>query len=73
MILLAIDRLLYGYDRTYRWRMAVILGLAVTHTIMVVMRPLPIKFLIEDPAPDTWLGQLKAWAGSPPISWCSSP
>ena len=65
MILLAIDRLLYGYDRTYRWRMAVILSLAITHTVMVVMRPLPIKFLIEDPAPETWLGQLKVWAGSP--------
>ncbi len=65
MILLAIDRLLLRYDRTYRWRMAVILGLAITHTILVVMRPLPIKFLIENPTPDTWLGQLKAWAGTP--------
>lgn len=65
MILLSIDRLLLRYDRAYRWRMAAILALAITHTILVVMRPLPIKFLIEDPVPESWLGQLKAWAGSP--------
>ncbi len=63
MIIAAIDRLLHRYDRRYRWKIAVILALAAVMTVLIVLRPLPIKFLIEDPVPGTWLGDLKEWAG----------
>jgi ABC-type multidrug transport system fused ATPase/permease subunit len=65
MILLAIDRLLRGYARDYRWALALILGLAVTHTALVVLRPLPIKFLTETPAEGGWLADLRDLAGGP--------
>ncbi|MDX2104576.1 MAG: ABC transporter ATP-binding protein [Alphaproteobacteria bacterium] len=64
-IILAIDRLLHRYDHRYRRKIAVILLLAAIMTVLVVLRPLPIKFLIEQPVPGTWLGDLKQSLGEP--------
>lgn len=53
MILVAIDRLLIGYDRHYRWRLALILLLSALQTSLVVLRPMPVKFLV-DPQGASW-------------------
>lgn len=61
--LFALDRLLVGYDPRYRLRLLVVLAIAAAHTLLVVLRPIPVKLLVETPAPDTWLARLQAWAG----------
>lgn len=65
MIIADIDRVLHGYDRRYRWRLALVMALAAIQTALVVLRPLPIKFLVETPVPGSWEAQLRDWAGGP--------
>lgn len=65
MILLRIDRLLAGYDSRYRWKLALILALAAIQTVLVVLRPIPVKFLVDQPEPGSFLAGLHDWAGGP--------
>ncbi len=63
MILRDIDRLLIGYDRRYRLRLLAILLLSAVQTLLVVLRPLPIKVLVETPESGSWEETLRHWAG----------
>jgi ABC-type multidrug transport system fused ATPase/permease subunit len=60
MFLAEIDRLLKAHDP--RWRRAIfcVFLLAATHSAASVLRPLPIKALVEPPPPDSWWGQVEA-------------
>ena len=59
MFLVEIDRLLKAHDA--RWRRAIffVFVLSAIHSGAAVLRPLPIKALVEPPMPDTWWGQIE--------------
>jgi ABC-type multidrug transport system fused ATPase/permease subunit len=59
MFLRDIDRLLHEHDRHWRAGIAVVFLLATLQTIAVVVRPLPIRALIEPPARDSFFGELE--------------
>ncbi len=61
-----IDRLLVGYDRWYRWRLAAIFLLAAVQTLVVVARPMPVKALVEEGSATHpgWLDRLAGMAGA---------
>jgi len=63
MFLRDIDRLLSEHDRHWRLGMFVVFLLATLQTVAVVVRPLPIRALIEPPSADSFFGALEHLAG----------
>jgi ABC-type multidrug transport system fused ATPase/permease subunit len=59
MFLAEIDRLLKAHDPHWRRAIFVVFLLAATHSAASVLRPLPIKALVEPPPPDSWWGQIE--------------
>jgi ABC-type bacteriocin/lantibiotic exporter with double-glycine peptidase domain len=59
MFLRDIDRLLLAHDRRWRLGMLAVFALAALQSIAVVLRPLPIRALIEPPAADTIFGAIE--------------
>ena len=59
MFLADIDRLLKAHDPHWRRAIFVVFLLAATHSAASVLRPLPIKALVEPPPPDSWWGQIE--------------
>lgn len=59
MFLAEIDRLLKAHDPGWRRAILVVFVLAATHSGASVLRPLPIKALVEPPPPDTWWGGIE--------------
>lgn len=59
MFLAEIDRLLKAHDPHWRRAIFVVFVLAATHSGASVLRPLPIKALVEPPPPDTWWGGIE--------------
>lgn len=65
MFLVEIDRLLRRHNPLWRWAIAAAFAIAACQSIAVVLRPIPIKSLIEPPAPGTLFHALEqAMAGS---------
>ena len=60
MFLRDIDKLLREHDRHWRVGMLAVFALAVLQSIAVVLRPLPIRALIEKPPSDSVFGALEA-------------
>jgi ATP-binding cassette subfamily B protein len=60
MFLRDIDRLLREHDRRWRLGMFVVFLLAALQSVAVVVRPLPIRALIEPPSPDSVFGVLES-------------
>ena len=54
MFLSEIDRLLKAHDPRWRRAIALVLALAALHSTAAVLRPLPIKALVEPPDPGSW-------------------
>lgn len=59
MFLAEIDRLLKAHDPHWRRAIAFVFVLAATHSAASVLRPLPIKALVEPPAPESWWGGIE--------------
>ncbi len=59
MFLGEIDRLLKAHDSHWRRAIAFVFVLAATHSAASVLRPLPIKALVEPPGPDSWWGGIE--------------
>ena len=59
MFLRDIDRLLRDHDRSWRLGMLAVFVLAALQSIAVVLRPLPIRALIEPPPPDSVFGAIE--------------
>jgi ABC-type multidrug transport system fused ATPase/permease subunit len=59
MFITEINRLLSAHNRRWRRSIAVAFAIAVVQAVAVVMRPLPIKALIEPPAANTTLWRLE--------------
>src|SRR5258708_16500886 len=64
MFLRDIDRLLREHDRSWRLGMFTVFALAALQSIAVVARPLPIRALIEPPAPDSFFGVIERVASA---------
>jgi ABC-type multidrug transport system fused ATPase/permease subunit len=62
MFLAEIDRLLRRHNPLWRWAIAAAFAIAACQAVAIVMRPLPIKSLIEPPGADSLLGRLEAIA-----------
>lgn len=62
MFLAEIDRLLRDHDPHWRRAIAFVFALAATHSAAAVLRPLPIKALVEPPAPGSWWHRVEAAA-----------
>lgn len=58
-----IDRLISAHDPLWRRALAWVFVLGALHSAAVVLRPLPIRALIEPPAPSTFFGQIEAALG----------
>ena len=64
MFLAEIDRLLSAHNRRWRKSIALAFLIAIVQAVAVVVRPLPIKALIEPPAAGSTMGWLEqAFAG----------
>lgn len=63
MLIAELDRVLRRYDPGYRRALGVVFALSGLASIAVVLRPLPIKLLVEPPAPDGWIGRLDLLMG----------
>jgi subfamily B ATP-binding cassette protein MsbA len=59
MFLAEIDRLLKAHDPHWRRAIFFVFVLSATHSAASVLRPLPIKALVEPPPPDTWWGGIE--------------
>lgn len=59
MFLAEIDRLLRRHNPVWRWAIAAAFAIAACQSIAVVLRPIPIKSLIEPPAAGTWFHALE--------------
>lgn len=59
MFLAEIDRLLKAHDPHWRRAIFIVFLLAATHSAASVLRPLPIKALVEPPPPDSWWGHIE--------------
>lgn len=59
MFLREIDRLLSAHDPRWHRRLAVVFVLALLSSAAVVIRPLPIKFLLEPPDPASFFGTIE--------------
>jgi ATP-binding cassette, subfamily B, bacterial len=59
MFLAEIDRLLRRHNPAWRWAIAAAFAIAACQSIAVVLRPIPIKSLIEPPAEGTWFHALE--------------
>ena len=59
MFLAEIDRLLKAHDAHWRRAIAFVFVLAATHSAAAVLRPLPIKALVEPPPPNSWWGEIE--------------
>jgi ATP-binding cassette subfamily B protein len=66
MILAEIDRLLTAHVRAWRTRFAAIVSLACCEAATVVLRPLPIKSLVEPAPSEGWFARLPEITG---IRW----
>jgi ABC-type multidrug transport system fused ATPase/permease subunit len=62
MFLAEIDRLLRRHNPLWRWAIAAAFAIAACQAVAIVMRPIPIKSLIEPPGADSLLGRLEAVA-----------
>ncbi|MBL8699212.1 MAG: ABC transporter ATP-binding protein [Alphaproteobacteria bacterium] len=62
MFIAEIDRLLRRHNPVWRWAILLAFVIAATQSIAVVMRPLPIRALIEPPAAGTPFATLEAAA-----------
>ena len=62
MFIAEIDRLLRRHNPLWRWAIAAAFAIAACQSVAVVMRPIPIKSLIEAPAADSLFGQIEAAA-----------
>ena len=60
MFLAEIDRLLRRHNPLWRRAIAVAFAIAACQSIAIVLRPIPIKSLIEPPAPGTLFARLEA-------------
>ena len=60
MFIAEIDRLLRRHNPVWRWAILLAFGIAATQAIAIVMRPLPIRALIEAPAAGTVFATLEA-------------
>ena len=70
MFLAEIDRLLRRHNPLWRWAIAVAFAIAACQSIAIVLRPIPIKSLIEPPAPGTLFHALEqATAGALERVW----
>ncbi len=65
MFLAEIDRLLKAHDARWRRAIAFVFVLAATHSAAAVLRPLPIKALVEPPPPDSWWGEIERTLTAP--------
>jgi ATP-binding cassette subfamily B protein len=65
MFLAEIDRLLKAHDAHWRRAIAFVFVLAATHSAAAVLRPLPIKALVEPPPPASWWGQIEQQLTAP--------
>src|SRR5688500_14875437 len=59
MFLAEIDRLLKAHAPHWRRAIFFVFVLSATHSAASVLRPLPIKALVEPPPPDTWWGGIE--------------
>jgi hypothetical protein len=62
MFLREIDQLLRRHDPHWRGALGVVFALDAVHCLGVVLRPLPIRALVEPPSPAPWFGQIEAAA-----------
>ncbi|MBI3706629.1 MAG: ABC transporter ATP-binding protein [Proteobacteria bacterium] len=62
MFLREIDQLLRRHDPHWRRALGVVFALDALHCLGVVLRPLPIRALVEPPSPASWFGQIEAAA-----------
>lgn len=62
MFLAEIDTLLRRHNPLWRIAIAAAFAIAACQSVAIVMRPIPIKALIETPAPDTAFGRLEILA-----------
>jgi ABC-type multidrug transport system fused ATPase/permease subunit len=70
MFLAEIDRLLRRHNPLWRWAVAAAFAIAACQSIAIVLRPIPIKSLIEPPAPGTLFHALEqATAGALDRIW----
>lgn len=67
MFLREIDALLRKHDPRWRTGLLIIFLIACVQSIAVVTRPLPINALVTPPPPDSWWGQVEAWALATPF------
>jgi ATP-binding cassette, subfamily B, bacterial len=65
MFLAEIDRLLKAHDPHWRRAIAFVFVLAATHSAASVLRPLPIKALVEPPPPTSWWGEIERMLAAP--------
>lgn len=60
---LDLHRFLARHDRHYLRAVAVVFVLAAAASVVVVLRPIPIKIFVEPPTPGGWLTRLEQWFG----------
>ena len=69
MFLRDIDRLLRAHDRHWRPSIVAVFILAACQALAVIVRPLPIRSLVEPPAPDSFFAMLERWTDSVDRVW----
>lgn len=70
MFLAEIDRLLITHYRPWRRRMAALVIFACLQASAVVLRPLPIKALVEPPPSEGWTFDAAQWLSLPWLWFC---